>query len=188
MWSKGKTVSLIVAGLLIGCKAMPIYVSPQASEIERRPVNTSVPHVPATVTAAASSNVTLSTTEQNAILKEIESWMGTPYAFGKIEKGKGVDCSGFVVSVFKQALSMDLPRQTSELYSTGVQVQKSELKFGDLVFLEGTYKGSKGASHVGIFVGNDQMAHASTTAGVTISKLSEEYYVKHHLGCRRIIK
>jgi cell wall-associated NlpC family hydrolase len=122
------------------------------------------------------------------MMKEIKSWIGTPYRFGKVEKGKGTDCSGFVGAVFQKTFNMNLPRQSSDMYGSGESISKNELKFGDLVFFQNTYKGSKGASHVGIYIGKDKFAHASTTVGVTISELSEDYYAKHYLGCRRVIK
>lgn len=126
--------------------------------------------------------------KQDAMMSEIRSWIGTPYKFGMIEKGKGTDCSGFVGSVYKKVLNIDLPRQSADMYATGESVAQKDLKFGDLVFFQNTYKGAKGASHVGIYVGEDKIAHASTTVGVTISDLSEDYYKKHYLGCRKILK
>lgn len=126
--------------------------------------------------------------KQDAMMAEIRSWIGTPYKFGMVEKGKGTDCSGFVGSVFKKVLNVDLPRQSADMYASGNSVVQKDMKFGDLVFLQNTYKGAKGASHVGIYVGEDKMAHASTTVGVTISELSEDYYKKHYLGCKRILK
>ncbi len=126
--------------------------------------------------------------KQDAMMAEIRSWIGTPYKFGMVEKGKGTDCSGFVGSVFKKVLNMDLPRQSADMYGIGESVAQKNLKFGDLVFFQNTYKGAKGASHVGIYVGEDRVAHASTTVGVTISDLAEDYYKKHYLGCRRILK
>ncbi|MBL7959084.1 C40 family peptidase, partial [bacterium] len=101
------------------------------------------------------------------MMSEIKSWIGTPYRFGMVEKGKGTDCSGFVGSVFKKVLNVDLPRQSAEMYSAGESIGQEELKFGDLVFFQNTYKGAKGASHVGIWVGDGKFAHASTTVGVT---------------------
>lgn len=126
--------------------------------------------------------------KQDAMMAEIRSWIGTPYKFGTVEKGKGTDCSGFVGYVFKKVLNMDLPRSSSDMYSAGQSIAQKDLKFGDLVFFQNTYKGSKGASHVGIYVGDNKFAHASTTVGVTISELSEDYYAKHFLGCRKILK
>ena len=134
------------------------------------------------------SGVILTKDKQDAMMAEIKSWMGTPYKFGMVEKGKGTDCSGFVGYVFKKVLDIDLPRQSADMYNTGESIGQKDLKFGDLVFFQNTYKGSKGASHVGIWVGDNKFAHASTTVGVTISDLSEDYYSKHYLGCKKILK
>ncbi len=125
---------------------------------------------------------------QDALLEEIELWRGTPYRFGTAERGKGTDCSGFVGFVYKKIFSIELPRQSSDMAKKGKRIPKSELRFGDLVFFENTYKGAKGASHVGIYIGDGKIAHASTTEGVTVSVLSEDYYKKHYSGSRRIIQ
>lgn len=127
-------------------------------------------------------------TEDNALIREIEGWLGTPYRFGAVEKGKGTDCSGFVGAIFRKVYGMDLPREANDMVALGTPVDRNDLRQGDLVFFEKTYKGSVGASHVGIFVDGDRFAHASTTVGVTYSNLSEPYYSSHFLGCRRILK
>lgn len=126
--------------------------------------------------------------EGNALIREIDSWLGTPYRFGAVEKGKGTDCSGFVGAIFKKVYGMDLPREANDMVALGTPVARGDLRQGDLVFFEKTYKGSIGASHVGIFIDGDRFAHASTTVGVTYSNLSEPYYSNHFLGCRRILK
>ncbi len=125
---------------------------------------------------------------RDAMMSEIRSWMGTPYRLGMVEKGKGTDCSGFVGYVFRKTVNVDLPRETKAMFAAGESVAEKNLKFGDLVYFQSTYKGSQGPSHVGIYVGEKKMAHASTTVGVTISDLSETYYMKHFLGYRRIMK
>jgi cell wall-associated NlpC family hydrolase len=86
--------------------------------------------------------------------------------------------------VFNQH-GITLPRTTTEQYRIGTYVNKSNLKVGDLVFLQNTYR--EGVSHVGIYVGDGKMIHASSSKGVVISDLSTSYYVKHYYGARRIL-
>lgn len=125
---------------------------------------------------------------RTALLNEIEAWKGTPYRYGMVERGKGTDCSGFVQYVVKKIYGIDLPRQTSEMAKYGRPVEKKNLRFGDLVFFQNTYRGAKGASHVGLYIGNNRFVHAEIEVGVTISDLNEKYYRKHYRESRRILK
>ncbi len=124
----------------------------------------------------------------NSLEDAIRPWLGTPYRLGMAEVGKGTDCSGFVGQICRTVYGMELPREAHDMYKLGISVDAESAQEGDLVFFERTYKGSVGASHVGIFIRENEFAHASTTVGVTYSKLSEPYYSKHFLGIRRLRK
>jgi cell wall-associated NlpC family hydrolase len=189
----------VFMAVMSGCVPQPIYHAIKKDTESSRPINatdTSAMAQKAFVDSSRGSRggvglplaVGVSKEQQDAMMQEIKSWMGTPYRFGKVEKGKGTDCSGFVGAVFKKVLNLDLPRESGAMYAAGEPVAEKDLKFGDLVFFQNTYKGAQGASHVGIYVGDKKMAHASTTVGVTLSDLSESYYTKHFLGCRRVVK
>lgn len=174
-----------LAGLLdLACTPAPIYTSVRHTDSVKQKKKAGASHV--TTTQSKSIAGPDSKMDPDAMMKEIETWTGTPYVFGMVEKGKGTDCSGFVGSVFHTVLSFDLPRQSADIYAMGSPVNLEDLQFGDLIFFQNTYKGASGASHVGIFVGDGRFAHASTTVGVTISRLNESYYQKHFLGCRRV--
>ena len=84
-----------------------------------------------------------------------------------------------------KAAGISLPRTTTEQYKVGTYVAKSALQPGDLVFLQNTYR--SGISHVGIYIGDGKMIHASSSKGVTISSLSSSYYQQHYYGARRVI-
>ena len=117
------------------------------------------------------------------ILKTAMSYKGVKYRFGGATPA-GFDCSGFVMYVFNKH-GIKLPRTADIQFTVGKPIKnKKELKPGDLVFFE-TYE--KGASHVGIYQGNDKFVHASSSRGVTLSGLSEEYYAKRYLGARRVL-
>lgn len=108
--------------------------------------------------------------------------MGTPYHRGGDDKS-GADCSGFVQQVYLRVARVALPRTTRDQYTSGFEVGRSELSPGDLVFFD--TQGS-GVSHVGVMVGGDRFAHASTSNGVVYSRLSESYWNQRYRGARRL--
>lgn len=117
------------------------------------------------------------------IIATAKKYIGVPYLWGG-ESPSGFDCSGFVQYVFK-AHGISLNRTCETQYKHGKYVSKSNLKPGDLVFFQNTYKA--GISHVGIYIGDGKFIHASSSKGVTISNLSSSYYTSHYYGARRIL-
>jgi cell wall-associated NlpC family hydrolase len=107
-------------------------------------------------------------------------YLGVPYSWGG-ESFSGVDCSGFVQAVFRRN-GIDLPRTADAQFEVGRRVSTSGLQPGDLVFFE-TY--AIGASHVGIYLGQGQFVHASSSNGVRVDSLSETYYANRFIGARR---
>ncbi|WNS78485.1 C40 family peptidase [Domibacillus sp. DTU_2020_1001157_1_SI_ALB_TIR_016] len=118
--------------------------------------------------------------KQKAI-SEGKKVLGTPYKWGGTTT-KGFDCSGFIGYAFKKA-GKTLPRTTAEIYKKGKAVSKSNLQKGDLVYFQ-TYK--KGPSHMGIYLGNNEFIHASSSKGVSITTLSNSYWKKRYIGAKRL--
>lgn len=106
-------------------------------------------------------------------------WVGTRYRLGGTTR-RGIDCSAFMQETFSSAFDMSLPRTTSEQQSLGRRIKKNELKHGDLVFFRGN-------RHVGVYIGNGQFMHASSSQGVTISSLEHHYWAKTYTQSRRIL-
>ncbi|MBC5824632.1 MAG: C40 family peptidase [Candidatus Eremiobacteraeota bacterium] len=117
-----------------------------------------------------------------SITKTALRYIGVPYAWGGTSLA-GVDCSGFVQTVFYQH-GIFLPRTADAQFSVGTRVASSSLRSGDLVFFE-TY--TAGASHVGIYLGQGRFVHASSSSGVRVDRLSEGYYASRFIGGRRLI-
>ena len=125
---------------------------------------------------------------------------GHPYKYGGTRIGKGIDCSFFVQSIFKE-LGINLPRTSGEQFRVGESVAVPQLKVGDLVFFKKNYrikrrKKSRNApqyitsiNHVGIYIGNGEFIHATLNVKrVTISRLDEQYFVKRFAGARRVLQ
>ena len=123
------------------------------------------------------------TVKGSDLIKTAAKYKGVPYRFGGVSPN-GFDCSGYVMYVFSQ-YDIKVTRTADTQFKEGVFVLKKDLQLGDLVFFE-TYE--KGASHVGIYAGSGKFWHASSSKGVMLSALEEEYWEKRYLGSRRIFK
>lgn len=109
-------------------------------------------------------------------------FLSTPYRFGA-EGRNSTDCSGFVQQVFRDC-GLDLPRTAREQYAVGSVVPERDWQMGDLLFFR-TY--ARYPSHVGIYLGDGKMIHASRSSRkVVISSIDRPYYRKRFLGARRI--
>lgn len=120
--------------------------------------------------------------EDNSVLQRAVTLLGARYRFGG-ESDSGIDCSAFVRKVYG-FLNESLPRTAREQYAMGKEVPPEELQKGDLLFFH-TY--ARFPSHVGIYVGDDLMIHASSRGGrVTISRFDTPYFRSRFIGARRI--
>lgn len=130
---------------------------------------------------------TESNTKAEKVIKKAKSYIGkVKYVFGAASPQYGrSDCSGFTSYVFKKAAGKDIGRTAENQATKGKKVAKKNLKKGDLVIFQGTYK--VGASHVGIYAGSGKFIHCSSSKGVTTSRLSDSYYTKHWMQGRRIL-
>lgn len=118
------------------------------------------------------------------LFEEAYSWIGTPYLFGGKTR-KGADCSGFVMMSFIEALDIKLPRLSREQGEYCRKIRKSDLEPGDLVFFW-TSKEKDRVTHVGIYVGDNNMIHASSTKGVCVSPIDSKYFSEHYHHSGRV--
>lgn len=122
-------------------------------------------------------------TAQDAIDQAMDL-LGVRYRRGGSSPEAGFDCSGFVSHVFREGLGLMLPRSSREMSRSGQEVERDELRPGDLVFFN-TMR--RAFSHVGIYLGNNQFVHAPRTGGrVRIEDLRDSYWLKRFNGARRV--
>ena len=119
-------------------------------------------------------------TEQ-VLRAEVETWRGTPHRWGGTNRG-GADCSGFVMTLYRDLFGADVPRTTIQQAKAGAGVRRGALQPGDLVFFRPTRK----TRHVGVYLGEGEFAHASSSAGVTVSRLDQPYWQRIYWRARRL--
>lgn len=120
------------------------------------------------------------------IINFAKNFLGKPYVYGGTDLSKGTDCSGFTFSVFKN-FDINLNRISRDQYLNGENVEKENLKKGDLVFFN--TGGASQISHVGIYIENGDYIHSTDSKGigVTISSLNSDYAQKTYYGARRVL-
>lgn len=130
---------------------------------------------------AATANLP-SVTNGNEITRTASRFLGTPYLFGG-EGPAGIDCSSLVQQVFREH-RISLPRTALEQNKAGQEVPEGELREGDLLFFH-TY--APYPSHVGIYLGEGKMIHASSGSGkVVVSDMNSDYYRSRFIGAKRV--
>ncbi len=122
--------------------------------------------------------------EVPSLLSTAKNYMGVPYVFGGDTPNEGFDCSGFLEYVFAKN-GIGIPRTADEQYKLGKWAKSSDLVPGDLVFFT-TYE--PGASHCGIYLGNNNFIHASTSRGVRVDSLNDAYWAPKYYGGKHIVK
>ena len=112
------------------------------------------------------------------------AFTGVDYRYGGSSPEQGMDCSGFVSYVYKEAFDISLPRTSAEIEQAGMPIEVSELLPGDLVFFN-----TLGAaySHVGIYLGNNKFIHSPRAgAQIRVENMQLPYWTRRFDGARRI--
>lgn len=117
-----------------------------------------------------------------ALKNYYKKWKGVPYVYGGRSQN-GIDCSSFVQHTYNAVESYELPRTTVQQARLGMSVSRSNLETGDLVF----FKTGLASHHVGVYLGRGRFMHASSSQGVTISRLDNVYWRQHYWQSRRIV-
>jgi lipoprotein Spr len=114
------------------------------------------------------------------VLAQYADWRGVRYRAGGSDS-RGVDCSGLVHAVFKDAFDMDIPRTSTELSRMGEAVAKNDIQPGDLLYFI-----DRGRKHVGVAVNATEFLHSSRRKGVILSKF-DGYWTPRLQRVRRIL-
>lgn len=120
----------------------------------------------------------------DALLAEARSWIGTPYRYGGTTKN-GADCSGFIMEVYRKVAGIKIPRSSRQQQNYCEAIDKEDLTVGDLIFFSSNASNGK-IAHVGMYIGDGQMIHASSSRGVIKTDISQNYYVRHYRASGRI--
>lgn len=120
--------------------------------------------------------VAVNATTNTKLYQFVYDWLGTPYRLGGNSK-KGIDCSKFSLALYENVFNTSIGYNSRNQYAETTPVRKSELQPGDLVFFKIR---SRNITHVGVYLGDDKFAHASSSRGVMISNLNEAYWKRYY--------
>lgn len=122
--------------------------------------------------------------DYDSMLASMEAYLGVPYVFGG-NGMYGIDCSALMQQVYKAA-GITLPRTAQAQYNAVERIEDDEAEPGDMVFFTGTYDTDAYITHVGVYMGNGKMYHASSGRGyVCYSSIDTAYYQSHLAGFGR---
>jgi cell wall-associated NlpC family hydrolase len=142
-------------------------------------VTTSLTTVPA---AQESQNKATLVNTRTRLEKLLHQYLGIPYHRGGATK-KGMDCSGFARTIYRQLFGLELPHNSGDQYHLPILKKVvTRLQAGDLLF----FARKKKINHVAIYLANNKFIHASSSAGITISSLDEGYWKKRFIGAKRV--
>lgn len=133
-----------------------------------------------------SSRYTMLNNVLNKLVSESNTYLGIPYLWGGTTR-KGLDCSAFVKNVYS-SIGVVLPRVSRDQAKVGKSVSFLAARKGDLIFFETDPKRPNTVSHVGMYVGNGKMIHASSGSDkVVIVSLNQGYFMSKMVAVKRIV-
>lgn len=113
-----------------------------------------------------------------ALYREAASWLHVPHVDGGSSR-KGTDCSFLVYSIYKTVYNKTIERNSADILNKNCKrISRSKLQEGDLVFFSASSKSKSRVGHVGIYLKESKFLHSSTSKGVIVSDLDEDYYRK----------
>ena len=132
-------------------------------------------------------DVKLGKKDNKSLYKELKRWLGTPYVYAAHTCGEGTDCSGMVMEVYLKVYDIKVHRNTAKMLEQNCKpIDVDDLREGDLVFFITSSDGH--VSHVGIYLKDNKFVHASSSRGVAVDDLRQDYYANHFHTAARVIK
>ncbi len=175
---------MLAAGLWISASAFSADLSLAAQDLPPPQAQTPQALQQISKTNLAIARLQAITDRASELATQALAMLGINYRYGGNTPDSGLDCSGLVRYVFKEALGTDLPRTSAEISRVGEKIGKDNLQPGDLVFYN-TLRRS--FSHVGIYLGDGKFIHSPSSGGqVRIESMDESYWKKRFSGARRI--
>lgn len=162
-------------------------VEEPVEEVKQAETEAEVPEPDAITIAKYAEMVGLGKRDINnyPLYKFVDKWYGTHYRLGGDDE-RGIDCSGFARKLYGDVYGIDLTRTAMDQYKECTRDKcAANAKEGDLVFFK---QKSKRITHVGVYLANDYFVHSSTSQGVVISNLKDEYWHRHYAGIGKVRK
>ena len=142
--------------------------------------------VPSGSTSNSGSNNSVSASA-SSVIAYAKTLLGKPYVWGA-QGPNSFDCSGFTYYVFKNKAGIILPRTSSAQSKYGTYVSRNNLRAGDLVFFDTNGANNGQVSHVGLYIGNGQMIHASySQKKIVIDNFNSSYFKRTFVNGRRVL-
>ncbi|MBI4887357.1 MAG: C40 family peptidase [Acidobacteria bacterium] len=117
------------------------------------------------------------------VIQTALGFLGAPYRNGGSDPSSGFDCSGFMQWVFSRH-GTALPREVHDQFHAGSRIDLKDVQPGDLIFFETV---SRGASHVGMVIGDGRFVHAPSSKGVVrVEPYTANYWIRRFVGARRL--
>ena len=172
-------LAIVIALLLaiVGCASVP--PAPRFTPREKRGAQDVVQEL-------GSRRQAFLKADSRRLMRVIDGYLGVPYKWGGTTR-QGMDCSAMTRAIVRETYGLELPRTSGQMYKLGTAVHRDGgLRPGDLVFFRIDESGP-GVSHVGVYVGEGRFAHASSSRGGVIDKLTQPFFQTRYVGGRRIL-
>jgi cell wall-associated NlpC family hydrolase len=118
------------------------------------------------------------------LAKQMLTQLGIRYRFGGKSPSTGFDCSGLVFYSAQESLGLKLPPRSDDMAKLGANIERSDLKVGDLVFFNTM---GRQYSHVGVYLGDSKFVHSPASGGVVrVEDMTQRYWDKRFTGARRL--